>query len=143
MDYEILDNITSADIALSVKGESLSDIFIQAGNALVAEMTDYPGRIRDIESRCSIVSNPDLELLLFNFLNEILFYKDSEGLILKPVHIKIEFKGTEYLCSYELCGEKIKKSKCGFRVDIKGVALHRLEIIRSGDSYSAVIVFDV
>lgn len=143
MDYEIVDNITSADIAVSVKGKSLNEIFVKAGNALVSEMTDSPDKIRDIELRRDVISNPDLELLLFNFLNEILFYKDGEGLILKPAAAEIELQGSEYLCRYTLSGEKITESICGFRVDVKGVSLHGLEIIKTDDLYTASVVFDV
>jgi SHS2 domain-containing protein len=143
MDYEIRDNITSADIAVSVKGESLNEIFVKAGIALVSEMTDSPDKIRDMELREDVLTNPDLELLLFNFLNEILFFKDAEGLILKPAAAEIELQGSEYLCRYTLRGEKISESICGFRVDVKGISLHALEIVSSGTSYSATVVFDV
>jgi SHS2 domain-containing protein len=143
MDYEILDNITCADIAVSVKGESLNEIFVKAGIALVSEMTDFPVKIRDMELREDVLTNPDLELLLFNFLNEMLVYKDGEGLILKPVKAEIELQDSEYLCRYTLRGEKISESRCGFRVDVKGISLHALKITHSGNSYSTTVVFDV
>ncbi len=142
MDYEILENITSADIAVAVTGENLNELFMKGGMALVSEMTDDPGKIIEKETRIGALSHHELELLFFQFLNEILFYKDAEGVILKPVNVKIESSGGEYTCTYIFAGEVINESLCGFRVDIKGVSLHHLKIEKWDGVFRGVAVFD-
>ena len=142
MDYEILHNITSADIAVSVTGDNLNDIFIKGGIALVSEMTDDPGKIMEKERRSGSLSHNELELLFFEFLNEILFYKDAEGLILKPINVEIETEGDKFICRFLFSGEKIEESICGFRVDIKGVSLHHLKIEKRDGFFRGIAVFD-
>jgi len=142
MDYEILDNITSADIAVAVTGENLNELFMKGGMALVSEMTDDPGKIIEKEIRSGTLRHEELDLLFFGFLNEILFYKDAEGVILKPINVEIESSGGEYTCTYIFAGELINESLCGFRVDIKGVSLHHLKIEENGGFFKGVAVFD-
>jgi len=142
VDYEILDNITSADIAVSVKADNLNELFMKSGIALVSEMTDEPDLIREREKRSGTLNHQELELLFFQFLNEILFYKDAEGLILKPAYVDIKTEAGEYLCNYLLAGEKIDESLCGFRIDIKGVSLHHLKIEEEGGIFKGIAVFD-
>ena len=142
MDYEVLDNITSADIAVAVTGDNINELFMKGGIALVSEMTDYPGKIIEKVRRSGSLSHPELELLFFQFLNEILFYKDAEGVILKPINVGIELSGGEYTCTYIFSGELINESLCGFRVDIKGVSLHHLRIEKRDGIFRGVAVFD-
>jgi len=142
MDYEIIDNITSADIAVAVTGENLNELFMKGGIALVSEMTDDPGKIMEKEIRSGSLSHHELDLLFFQFLNEILFYKDAEGVILKPINVEIESEGGVYICRYLFSGELINKSLCGFRVDIKGVSLHHLKIEKIVEGFKGVAVFD-
>lgn len=143
MDYEILDNITSADIAVSVKADNLNELFMKGGIALVSEMTDELDLIKEREKRIGTLNHHELELLFFQFLNELLFFKDAEGLILKPVKVEIKAEDGEYICTYIFSGELINDSLCGFRVDIKGVSLHHLKIEEEGGIFKGIAVFDV
>ena len=143
MDYELIHDITRADIAVRVKGLSPDDLFVRAGRALISEMTEDISSInRDVYIDGELRTT-ELDMLFIEFLNEIVFYKDSRSLLLLPETVHITCDSGTYLCRYSLSGEKINRDKHEFRVDIKAVTLHGLRLYREGDSYIAETVFDV
>ncbi len=143
MDYEIIEGITQADTAVRVRGSSLDEIFFKGAGALISEMVENPGDIKRIVVREGSVSAADSELLYCGFLNEILFFKDAEGLLLLPESVDIKETGDGYTCSFRLSGEKIIRDRHQFRVDVKAVTLHGLKIYSDGKSLVAESVFDV
>ena len=46
MDYELIENITAADIAIRVRANSLNELFIKGGIALMSEMLDDVSSIK-------------------------------------------------------------------------------------------------
>lgn len=143
MDYELIENITRADTAVRVKGLSLEEIFFKGAGALISEMLENPCDIKRIVVRESSIPAPDRELLYCGFLNEILFFKDAEGLLLLPESLEIKKTCDGYTCSFSLSGEKISRDRHKFRVDVKAVTLHGLKIYSDGEFFIAESVFDV
>lgn len=143
MNYEIIDNITSADIAVRVKAPTLSLIFRYGAEALMSVMVDDITSIVNDTSKGSVIEGDDISLLYFEFLNDILFFKDSESLLLLPHHVEVLLKDDIYRCEYTLHGETIDRIRHRIAVDIKAVTLHRLEIYNDRGLYIAESVFDV
>ena len=143
MDYEIIEEITHADIAVRVKGTSLDELFVKSGRALISEMVENTGVISPFINKEGIITGDNIELIYFEFLNEILFYKDAECLLLLPEFVKISDVTGNINCNYKLCGEKIIREKHVFRVDVKAVTMHGLRIFKEKDLFVAETVFDV
>jgi len=64
-----------------------------------------------------------LDLLLFNFLGELIYYKDSEQLLLQAQQVQISRKMDYSSCSCS--GEMLDSHRHQQRVDVKAVTLHR------------------
>ena len=143
MDYELIEDITHADVAVRVKGASLDELFIKSGRALISEMVENPGDISSLIIKEGSLSGNNIELIYFEFLNEILFFKDAESLLLLPELVKISDVTGNINCDYKLCGEKIIREKHVFRVDVKAVTMHGLRIFKENNLFIAEIVFDV
>lgn len=143
MDYELIEDITHADVAVRVKGASLDELFIKSGRALICEMVENPGDISSLIIKEGSLSGNNIELIYFEFLNEILFFKDAESLLLLPELVKISDVTGNINCDYKLCGEKIIREKHLFRVDVKAVTMHGLRIFKENNLFIAEIVFDV
>lgn len=143
MDYEIMHNITRADLAIRVKGESPEEVFIRAGKALISEMVDDISLIAPAIKIDGEFRATEIDMLYAEFLNEILFYKDSRSLLLLPINVSITSESETYLCRYTMAGETINRDRHKFKVDIKAVTLHGLRLAREGDIYVAETVFDV
>ncbi len=143
MNYELIHDITSADVAVRVKASSLNLLFNYGAEALMSEMVKDISSIKSIISKNGTLEGEDLSLLYFDFLNEFLFFKDAENLLLLPAEIEILSNGGIYSCIYTLSGEKIDKELHEFKVDVKAVTLHGLNIFEKDGLFIAESVFDV
>ena len=143
MDYEIIHDMTSADIAVRVKGETLAGLFANAGNTLMSELMEEITMINPKVRVTGEIRNTEPDMLYFDFLNEFLFYKDSRDLLLLPESVEVVKESDTYICRYTLVGEHIDRDKHRFRVDIKAVTLHGLKVYEHHGTFIAVTVFDV
>ena len=143
MDYEIIENVTYADVAVRVKGASYSELFTKSGQALMSEMVENLSDIVTETEKDGTISGGSIELLLFEFLNEFVFFKDAAGLLLLPAGVSVTEENGEFTCRYKLAGEKIDHERHIFRVDIKAVTMHGFTLFRESDIFIAEMVFDV
>lgn len=143
MDYEILDNISRADIAFRVRGIDPGNLFINGARALIAIMLEHPEAVRPSEAVTFSVTAPALDLLYYDFLTEFLFYKDSRKLVLLPDLVEILGSEGAYTLSCTACGEKIDRSRHVFRTDIKAITMHSLDVSMTDHDWQATVVVDV
>ncbi len=143
MAYEIIDNITSADIAVRVKAPTLSLLFTYGAEALVSEMVEDISSIKKSVIKNGLIEGDDLPILYFEFLNGILFFKDAESLLLLPSKIDVTHDNRLYRCSYQLHGDLIDADLHKITADIKAVTLHQLNIYKNKNLFIAESVFDV
>lgn len=142
MDYEIVEGLTTADIAFRAYGSSLSDLFLSASHALISIMLKDENSIEGTSDKRIEMNDVNIEMLLVDFLNELLFYKDSELLLIKPKTISIH-KGSVYELNCEAACEKINIKKHEFNVDIKAVTMHQLKIENNNEQWIATVIVDV
>ena len=140
MPYRYLGEIATADVAFEATGNSLEEAFAAAAEATLNVMIEEPERIERRESIDVELENDDLEMLLFDFLNELVYYKDSKKLLLRVDEVKIEDGGK---LRAKLSGEMIDPMKHPLGADVKAVTLHRFSLLRSGDGWTATAVLDI
>ncbi len=143
MSYEIIDNITMADIAFRITGADLNELFTSAAHAVMSVMTENWESISPDVKKTVKLEGDSLDLLFFNFLQEIIFFKDSESLFLLPGKIIIEEGKNKYRCTAELQGEAIDSTKHDLGVDIKAITMHNFELKKEKDRWTATVVLDV
>ena len=81
MGYRLIGGLTRADVAFRAEEESLEELFRTAWRATL-ELMLPAARLESRERRHIEVANPAVDLLLFDFLGELIYYKDAEGLLL-------------------------------------------------------------
>ncbi|MBD2183066.1 archease [Planktothrix sp. FACHB-1355] len=143
MDYEFLEDVATADIAFRAHGKDLPELFQAAGDATINTMIDNLAAIEPRETRSFSLENDDLDLLLFNFLQELIYYKDSELLLLRAQQIEIEEKDNLYHLSAITTGEKLDPNRHEQRVDVKAVTLHQFELRKSDRGWTAMVILDI
>lgn len=143
MSYKYIENLTLADIAFEAEGKDLAETFINAAlatlNVMVEEVTSIQPKIR----REIHVENENLEMLLLNFLQELIYYKDSEQLLLRPSEVSIFKKDNLYLLKAVVFGEKIDPLRHPLRVDVKAVTLHHLQVKETDTGWKATVILDI
>ncbi len=132
----------TADILFQAKAETLGELFEQCALAVEESMI----KLKQIQPKKEIKikgKNLKLEYLLFDFLNDLLFYKDSQQLLLSRFKciIKESQKGYELACS--AFGEKLNPEKHEQKVDVKAITMHMFEVKKKGKSWMAQVLIDI
>ncbi len=141
--YEFLEDVAIADIAFRARGKDLPEVFIAAADATLNAMIDNPGAIEPREQRAIHLTNEALDLLLFNFLNEFLYYKDSEQLLLRVQRVQIAHDQGAYQLTAEARGEKLDADRHHQRVDVKAVTLHHFKLEQTAQGWEALVILDI
>jgi SHS2 domain-containing protein len=139
--YEVLETMTVADCALAIDAASLADLFETAARALAELMVD-PGTVRPSVVRVVTLEAPSLDLLLFDWLAELIFLKDSERLAVTRVAAKVE-TGSVCRLRAECVGGIIERGHTTLRADAKAVTFHQFTLEPRGAGWHARLVIDI
>ncbi|MBD2540696.1 archease [Coleofasciculus sp. FACHB-SPT36] len=143
MPYEFLEDVATADIAFHAWGKDLEELFIAAGDATLNVMIDNLDAIALTETRTFSLENDELDMLLFNFLQEFIYYKDSELLLLRAQQVEISEKDGVHQLSAVTKGEKLDSDRHQQRVDVKAVTLHQFQLEKTDDGWTAMVILDI
>ena len=143
MPYEFLEDIAIADIAFKAWGKDLEEAFTAAADATMNVMVEELDSIQPREKREIKLENSELDMLLFNFLQEFIYYKDSEQLMLRVRQIQITEKDHNYILEAISRGEKLDPRRHRPRVDVKAVTLHRFCLEKTDRGWEALIILDI
>lgn len=143
MPYRYLEDIATADAAFEAWGNTVEELFIAAADATVNVMVSDLKTIRALDTRPLDVTEETLDLLLFQLLQEIIFYKDAEQLLLRATDLEIQSGEGLFSAKGLLSGEPLDPVRHELVVDIKAVTLHRLTVQETADGWRACVVLDI
>ena len=142
MKYKILEDIAIADIAIEAYGKNLEELFENTALAIFEESANLKNVEEKTKKTIKINANK-IEDLLYDFLSEILFLKDTASILFKKSKVKIDEKDKKFTLEAELIGEKINREKHELRNDIKAITLHMFKIEKTKQGYKDLVVVDV
>jgi SHS2 domain-containing protein len=133
----------TADIAFEATGKTLSELFQSAAEALAETLIYNPDQIQPKILRNLSIQNQDLEFLLHDFLEELIFLKDTEGLLLRVEELNISDSPEGFLMTARLQGEPIDPVRHEQRADVKAVTFHQYRLEHEGTGWNCYIILDV
>ena len=143
MPYKFLDDIDTADVAFEAWGATREELFAAGADALLHTMVHDPEAVARREEIAVTVEDGDLDLLLFSFLQELVFLKDARQLLLHPEAVRIAERDGRFRLESVLRGEKIDRQRHPLVVDVKAATLHRLRVAFESGIWRSVVVLDV
>ncbi|HJV65145.1 MAG TPA: archease [Geomonas sp.] len=143
MPYEYRGDIAHADIAFDAWGKTLEEVFQEAAKATVQVMAEELSAIRQTETVHITLEQSSEEMLLFDFLNELIFYKDAKRLFLLPVLLSVVKGEGECTLQATLQGEEIDVERHRLNTDVKAVTMLRFSLIQVPEGWRATVVLDV
>lgn len=143
MPYRFLEDVATADIAFEATGETLEELFIASALATTNVMVRDLQNVEKRERRHIEVEAEEIDLLLFNFLQEIIFYKDSEQLLFSRYDVKVNEKGRPLRMIGEAYGERLDMKRHDLIVDVKAVTLHQFEVKKEVSGWKARVILDI
>jgi len=130
-----------ADCALAIEGESLDDLFETAARALAELMVD-PATVDQSVRRAIALDAPSLDLLLYDWLAELIFLKDSEQLVVTRADVDVEGASPCRLRA-RCVGGVIDRGRTALRADPKAVTFHQFTLEPRGAGWRARVVIDI
>ena len=128
----------TADIGIEAYGSTLEEAFENAAKGMFSIITDgsaiAPVEKRDIE----LPVDSDKEQLLVDWLSELLYINDVDGMVFGDFKVKIDGKLVG-----EAWGEKYDREKHGYGAEIKAVTYHMLQIKRNKKGFYIRVLFDI
>ena len=170
--YKFLEDVAIADIAYEAYGKDLNELFENAALAIF----ELSANLETVDAKKKIeikLENEKIENLLYDFLSEILFLKDSKYMVFKKMKVSIKetsvnrkaisaeqserkselshstaqkskiFDNKKYQLRAVLEGDTINPQKQQLENDIKAVTMHMFEIKKEKKGYKATIVVDI
>jgi SHS2 domain-containing protein len=127
----------TADVRIRVTSESLEGLFSEAAVAMMTIMYGRadPGNVQ----RTISVDADSTEDLMMDFLSEVLFVSEVDGLVFSSVAVSVS--GNRLTST--LLGEPFDPRKHRAGTEIKGVSYSGLSILKEDDGYVLDILFDV
>jgi SHS2 domain-containing protein len=141
-DFELVEGATS-DVAFEARGPTLEAAFAAAAEALLALTVEEPEGVRAAVRRRVDLVEPDRELLLLRFLNELVYLRDAEGLLLHPVSLRIGSADGEQRLHAELAGERIDRARHRLAADVKAATAHALRVAPTDGGWCVTATLDV
>jgi len=139
--FEFVEGATG-DLTFVARGERPEDLFAAAAEALLAATVEDPGAVRDVERRSIRLEEPSLDLLLLRFLNELVYLRDAEELLLRARDVRLARDAAPRL-EAELAGERLCRERHMPAAEVKAATAHGLEVRAVPGGWEARVTLDV
>jgi len=143
MPYRFMEEIALADTAFEAWGKTREEMFAAAADAMANVMVADLETIRPVEEVEIGLENENLEMLLFDLLGELIYYKDSRLLLLRISSSTITTSRGIYTLRAIARGERLEPARHPLCVDVKAVTLHRFRVEETKEGWWTVVVLDI
>lgn len=141
MSFKYLEH--TADVMFCAEEKTIQSLFTTAANACFDVMAD-PKTVQDKVTRTVAVKATDIKDLMFNFLQEIIFYKDADGLVFCKIEdVQMQTKKPNMTVTATLHGDVINPKKQTLRNDIKAVTLHQFKVEQQNGEWYMQVILDI
>lgn len=140
MPFTFREDIALADVAFEATGKNLNELFESAAQAVIESManpkTVKPAIVKEIKKK-----ETDIEKLLFEFLQEIVYLKDADAMVFHDAKVKVDEKKLEVVAT--LRGDTIKPEEQELHQDVKAVTMHYYLVEKKDDKWKTTVVLDI
>ena len=143
MPYEYLEDSVTSDVTFRAWGRDLDELFAAAADATLNVMVAALDSVAPAVTVTAAVDADALDLLLMRFLDELIFYKDAQALLLRAASVQVERRDHTFHAEGQLRGEKLDPSKHPLVADVKAVTLHGLRVEQTTSGWEAQVTLDV
>ena len=135
--YETFEH--TADIGVRVFGRTAEEIFVNAAYALFDQLTDL-SKVEPKAAQEIFLRGADREDLLIRWLGELLFLCESRGRLFKEFDLlHLDSNSLKAIAR----GEIFDPSRHRFKIEIKAVTYHQVEVKEVDGKWEGKIIFDV
>ena len=142
--FRFLEDIALADLAFEACGSTPSELFAASGRAVIEAMVD-PRTVSAGLTKSITRHDQSLEELLFDWLADIVYLKDAEGLVFRDAGCTVtsDQANGEWHLQGTLDGEPIDPVRHDLRADVKAITKHCYEVRQHDGGWIATVVMDI
>jgi len=140
--YRYLEDVAMADAAFVVSGDTLKEVFTDSAKAVSNTMVEDLASVSRITEREVKIRSDNLEYLLFDFLQTLVYYKDAEKLLFSAFEINISPGPDDYVLEAKIFGEEIDSVKHRLSADVKAVTMHKFKLEKKRGVWNGMVVLD-
>jgi SHS2 domain-containing protein len=126
----------TADIGVTASGRTMAEAFANAAYGMFSIMAELKN-VAVKESRQLEIKDAEIETLLFDWLNSLLYYFDVENLLFKRFDVSLDGTNLEATCY----GEKYDPARHKLKLGVKSATYHMLNV--DIDENRVQVIFDV
>lgn len=142
MPFEFVADAVTSDVTFHAWGDTLDELFVAAVDATTAVMVPDLESVRSAARRVAEVYAEALDLLLLRLLEEVVFLKDTDGLLLRAENVHVT-DDQPARAEARLVGERIDRLRHALAADVKAVTLYGLSVERRDGLWHADVTLDV
>jgi SHS2 domain-containing protein len=138
--YRYLEHVTDAYI--EAYGDSIEEAFSYAAKGTVNVMFE----IKDIQGTSKVdfrIEGVDYYELLFNWLERVHLLITIDNQVISNFELKISKLDSKFQLTGFGMAETIDFTKHGYKIEIKGVTYHEMEILQQGKQYKVKFILDL
>jgi len=142
--FRFLEDIALADSAFEARGTTPSDLFTVSARAVIETLAD-PATVAPVVSKTLVRHDRNLPELLFDWLADIVFLKDAEGMVFHDATCTVTEDLAEggWRLTGTLTGEPIDPRRHILHADVKAITKHRYEVRQDKGGWIATVVMDI
>ncbi len=138
--HKFLDH--TADILFVAKAPTLNELFAECGLATEETMVNIE-RVKPKETIKILGESHKVDMLLFDFIDELIFFKDYKQLIFSKFDVDIKQSGDTWNLVCTAHGEKLDLTRHEPKVDVKAVTMHLFKVEQVKDTWKAQVLLDI
>jgi protein archease len=137
--FEVFDH--TADIGLRVRAKALEELFCEAGVGLFSLIVVNLEEVRCQQRMEFAIAARDgeLDFLLFDWLNELLFTFDSKKMLLARFDVSIHDSQLKAVAR----GEPLDPTRHRLEHEVKAITYHGLKVTQEADRWEAEVILDI
>jgi SHS2 domain-containing protein len=141
--FEINDRFTTSDIGLDIEADSLRELFLAGAEGMFAIIIgEKPTGATSVRREIELAANSN-EQLLVDWLSELLYLFDAEGLIAGECILDISTINENYKLRADVKFRPFSAEMDAAEHEVKAVTYYKLEIKEEGGRYGCHVVFDL
>lgn len=143
MPYHFVEDVAISDAAFEATGDTLSEVMASAAQAVTATgVQDLSCVAPQVERRFSL-RGKDAEWLLHHLLEEVIFLKDTERILLSQFDVEVTETPEGFIADVVARGERLDPARHAQVVDVKAATWHRFAVEHTPLGWRAFVVLDI
>jgi SHS2 domain-containing protein len=135
--YETFDH--TADLGLRIRAPDLDTLFAEAGRALFAAIVEDLDTVEPRQQLRIELTGDDRELLLFDWLKELLYCFDSQHRLFSRFQVHVGETGL----SASAWGEPLDRGRHVLLHEVKAITYHGLTVEHTDQGWLAEVIVDI